>query len=361
MRRHAGQRQIGSRGVRLANLDHLRYEEPVRAPTIYDVARRAGVSHQTVSRYLSGFEGIRPETKSRVEAALKELDYRPNSAARALRLNRVNRIAALADALELTGPLRIVNGATTEAQRRGYVLDIIAMDGSDPESVDDAITLATDHQVSGILATAQTEVVLNRLNRRRLNVPLVIGVQVTLGKGGPPINELAGLVAAEHLWSLGHRRIGYLSGPAAWLAARSRRRGFEDRLTELGGSVAWVREGDWSPSSGHAVWTTLSPPDRAVSAVAAANDSMAVGLIYALAEAGLRVPDDISVVGTDDLPESGFLLPPLSTIAMDFEGEGALLMDQLLNLIEGPATSAPPPSLDPPRLIVRGSTRPFAT
>jgi DNA-binding LacI/PurR family transcriptional regulator len=333
------------------------YKEPVKSATIYDVARHAGVSSQTVSRFLAGFEGIRPETRARVEASLAALNYRPNSAARMLRLNRVNRLGVLAHSLGETGPSRIITGATMEAHRRGYVLDIIGMDGDDRESVDTALALSVEHQVAGILATAQTQVVLEQLRTFETDVPMIIDVAITAAGSDRPVNELAGWLAADHLLELGHRRVGYIGGPATWFAAHARQRGFEDRLRQGGGELVWVREGDWSARSGHAViGSTTREAD--VTAVAAGNDSMAIGAISALATSGVQVPHDVSVIGTDDLPESAYVLPSLSTVALDFEGEGRFVTSLLVDQVEGTQSDESALVLRAPIVKARGSTMP---
>lgn len=330
----------------------------MKSATIYDVARSAGVSHQTVTRYLRGFEGIRPATRERVEKAIAELDYKPNAAARQLRLNRVNRIAILAHRIEQTGPSRILSGMTRAAQERGFVAEIISMDGVDQMSVDTAIDLATEHQVAGVLASAQTEVVLERLTARSLSVPLIIDAHVIENESGRLVNEVAGRVAAEHLIDLGHRELGYLSGPDAWFAARERRKGFLDAAEERGAHVIWSGEGDWSPASGYDAWQKQRITDAGVTAVAVGNDSMAIGFIAAAAADGIHVPDEMSVIGTDDLAEARFLLPsPLSTVVIDFEGEGARLASELVALIEGGSAAAATVSSKPPRVEARRSTR----
>ncbi|NUP47749.1 MAG: LacI family DNA-binding transcriptional regulator [Catenulispora sp.] len=327
----------------------------MKPPTIYDVARLAGVSHQTVTRYLHGFEGIRPKTRERVAAALAELGYQPNAAARLLRTRRNNRIGVLADLINQSGPARILNGATELARQHGYVLDIVTTDGFSAESVSESLAVLTEHQVAGILATAQTNVVLDALRRNAPNVPMVIDVQSELGSELPSTGEAAGRCAAEHLFDLGHRRVGYLSGPTGSLAAQDRLNGFKCRTDELGGEIVWQRAGDWSPESGYAAWSGLSTDEREVTAVAAANDSMAIGLISVARATGLRVPEDLSVVGTDDLPEARYLLPPLSTVVMDFEGEGRVILAALLAQIEDEPFSEPI-RMTPPYVVARDST-----
>jgi DNA-binding LacI/PurR family transcriptional regulator len=332
----------------------------VKAATIYDVARKAGVSHQTVTRYLQGFEGIRPSTRERVAAALVELDYRPNTAARLLRSRQTNRIGVLADRLDESGPARILSGASQLAQERGYVLDIVVADGTSAESVAASLEMLTDHQVAGVLATAQTGIVFDALAALSVPTPMVLESQFGLVEGQPSVSEVAGRVAADFLLELGHREVGYISGSHIWLASEGRLKGFETRVRERGGRLAWVREGDWSAASGAAAWAALSATDREVTAVAAANDSMAMGFISAAHADGVIVPDDLSVLGNDDMPEAAYFLPALSTLEMDFENEGRFVLDTLIREIEG----LPPRddlTLGEPRIVVRASTAPLVS
>jgi DNA-binding LacI/PurR family transcriptional regulator len=333
-----------------------RPDRTVNAATIYDVARRAGVSHQTVTRFLHGYKGIRPETRARVEAALTELDYRPNSAARLLRSRRTNRIGVLADRIDQSGPARILAAASELAREKGYVLDIVVADGTSAESVAASLAMLLEHQVAGIFATAQTEVVLEELRRQAVAQPLVIDAEVGIGVEGVTVNEAAGRCAADHLLALGHRRIGYLSGPEVWLAGRERFAGFTRRLAEAGVEPVWTREGDWSVGSGDAAWRSLSKRDRSVTAVGVANDSMAIGLISGIHASGLSVPQDVSVVGTDDLPEARYIWPAMSTVVMDFEGEGRRVLETLLAKIEDKPEPGPI-TLAPPHIVERASTR----
>ncbi|MDN4612833.1 LacI family DNA-binding transcriptional regulator [Leifsonia sp. F6_8S_P_1B] len=324
----------------------------MKRATIYDVARLAGVSHQTVTRYLNGFEGIRPTTREKVQAALDELNYRPNGAARWLRSRQSNRIGILAHRMELSGPGRIVAGATTAARTRGYVLDIASMNGEDGESVDEALNVIMEHQIAGVFATAQTHVVRAAIESRGLDIPIAMDSAEGLSSTSLNPRALPGRLAAEHLAELGHRRVAYVSGPPVWIAANQRRQGFVEVAAERGLQVVWEYEGDWSAGSGYRAAAEL--PAEAT-AVALANDSMAIGLIYGLAERGIRVPDEVSVIGMDDAPESRFHLPPLSTIRLDFEGEGAYLMNMLIAKIEG-GDIGEVPRYHLPELVARGST-----
>jgi DNA-binding LacI/PurR family transcriptional regulator len=326
-----------------------------KLPTIYDVARVAGVSHQTVSRYLRGYGGIRPETADRVEQALKALDYKPNLAARFLRTRTSTRIGALAHEMGEMGPARIIQGASFGAREAGYVLDIVIVDEYDDRSISAAIDLLTDQQVAGIFATAQTDRVKAALEHHPINVPIFIDSQVQKAPEGSPSGITdAAKSAADHLLRLGHRRIATVTGPSEWLASRDRLDGFIGALAVQGLRPAAVVEGDWSPASGYRAGMAL-PFEDGITAVFAANDHMALGVLRALGERGLRVPEDVSLVGVDDIPEAEFLTPSLTTVRLDFEAEGRFAMNWLIAEIEGwPAPTLQRPV---PTLIVRDSTR----
>lgn len=333
----------------------------MKRATIYDVAARAGVSHQTVTRYLRGYEGMRETTREKVRLALHELDYQPNAAARQLRLRTSNRVAILADRLGQGGPALIVLGATRHLRERGFVSDILPIEATDPSSVDHAIDVVIGNRVAGILATAQTDIVLERLQYRSLNVPLVVSGPLVSAPDSRRGRAAARMVA-QHLVDLGHRRVGYVGGPDGWFASRDRRDGFVSVLRERGVTVAWTRTGDWSGHSGHAAWRSLSAEELDVTAIAAANDSTALGVMAAATDAGLRIPSDLSVVGIDDADESKFVRPALTTVRLNFEGEGALLAERLLGQVlhqgsspeSSTAVTAPLNGLDP-LLVVRDS------
>ena len=326
----------------------------MKRATIYDVARHAGVSHQTVTRFLNGFEGIRPTTRAKVQAAIDELNYRPNGAARWLRSRQSNRIGILAHRMELSGPGRIIAGATTAARSRGYVLDIASMDGEDAASVDAALDVVMEHQIAGVFATAQTDVVRIAVENRGIDVPISIDSGEGLASSGANPRAHPGQLAGMHLADLGHRHVAFVNGPGVWIASVERRNGFLHVVRERGLDLVWESEGDWSAEAGYRAAREL--PSE-VTAVALANDSMAIGLIFGLAERGIRVPDDVSVIGMDDAPESRFHLPSLSTIRLDFEGEGAYLMNILIAKIEGEDV-AEVPGYRLPELVQRASTAP---
>ena len=338
--------------------------------TIYDVATRAGVSHQTVSRFLRGFEGIRPETRAKVEAALAELEYRPNSAARFLRLKRTNRIALLADNMHLSGPARTIASATEAARDLGYVTDIVTMDGGDERSVREALDLVLSQQIAGLVLMAQTAIARTAVEQRDISMPVGRDFGLVVDGTGESLGVRAGRVAAEHLIELGHRRAAYVAGPEQWLVARERQEGFTVAFTAGGGEVVSSATGDWSAESGFTAARrlldegALGTPggagrsrDGGATAVAVANDTMAMGLLAALAEAGVSVPGDVSVVGNDDAPEARYMVPPLTTVDLDFAREGVLVVSSLIARIEGRETD-PVIHVPTPALVTRASTAP---
>jgi DNA-binding LacI/PurR family transcriptional regulator len=324
-----------------------------KSPTIYDVAALAGVSHQTVARYLRGDTTVRTANAEKMDAALATLNYRPNPVAKQLRMRKTNRVGVLIDQITQSGPARILSGALEAARAAGYVLDIVIADDHDAEATASALEFLASNRVAGIVALAQTDVIISELRRASASVPVVVDA---LPGVMPSVGELVGTLVADHLAELGHTRVGYVGGPMVEFSAIGRAKGFVNRTRDRGGEVVWTRQGDWSAASGLAAWESLDPDQRDVTAIACGNDSMAIGLISAAMRSGVGVPSDLSVIGTDDLPDAQYLNPPLTTVAMDFEAEGRHLMAQLLSKVDD---KLPPPQgeLPLPRLVARESTR----
>lgn len=324
--------------------------------TIYDVARYAGVSHQTVSRLLKGYEGIRPETREKVEQALRDLNYRPNQAARSLATSRSHRIGALAYEMFEMGPSKMMQGASVGAREAGYLLDIVSLDPSDDHAIDTAIQLLDQHDLAGIIASAPTERVRQALLAVPFSVPLYIEGELEDDHPSSPrsVNGLGTRLQVDHLVGLGHRRILYLSGPRQWFAATNGERAYEAALAAHGLPSMPALEGDWSARSGYDAAARI-PTDGSVTAVVSANDQMALGVLRRLSERGVHVPQQISVVGFDDIPESQFFIPPLTTVRVDFDQQGRHAVGMLLSMIEGgdePSAEGSPP----PQLVARDSS-----
>jgi DNA-binding LacI/PurR family transcriptional regulator len=328
---------------------------PERA-TIYDVAKLAGVSHQTVSRLLQGYDGIRPATRERVESALKELDYRPNLAARSLATSRSQRIGALVYELLEVGPSKTIQGASDAARHAGYVLDIVTLDPTDEHAVDQAFAVMRQQDLAGILAFAPMDLLTDRIQHADFSVPLLLETDVDEGAAAShtSLSDAGMDQIVDYLVSIGHRDFFHVSGPLQWWASRNRATAYEAALARHGLESRGSFEGNWSSASGYRTGLEL-PLDRGVTALVAANDQMALGLVRALSERGVSVPADMSVTGFDDIPESEFFLPPLSTVRVDYEQQGRNLMNRFLALIGDRHATQDAPQR-PPELVVRAST-----
>ncbi len=326
-----------------------------RPATIYDVAQAAGVSHQTVSRYLKGFTGIRPETRAKVERALHELDYRPNLTARSLTTGRSHRIGALTHEIDQFGPSKILGAASAAARDAGYVLDVVTLDTSDVASINEALALITQHDLEGVIALSSTDEMTEAFSQVDFRVPVVIATEPEEQHDGRSQLATVGLPALlAHLADLGHRRIVHIAGPARWSAARNRRRLLEQEAERAGIRISTVVEGDWSARSGYEAIRNLADLDA--TAVVAANDQMALGAMLTLSERGFDVPGDVSVTGIDDLPDAAYYSPPLTTLRMDFAAQGRAAANELIGRVEGART--PEPAAPASELIVRRSTGP---
>lgn len=328
----------------------------VRAPTIYDVARRAGVSHQTVSRYLKGHEGIRPGTREKVKLALDDLNYRPNFTARSLATSKSHRIAVLASGLALSGPGQTVQGLANAARSAGYLIDIIAIDVNDSQSIASAVELLGQQEFAGIVVVAVSDEVHAALVGIDYGVPVYVdsGPADLLSPGGESYNANGISQLVDHLVELGHHDLVHLAGPSNWLAARNRAAAFRARIQHHRLPLHNVIEGDWSAQSGYDAMMAVTPGDH-VTGVVAANDQMALGAVHALHRRGLSVPNDVSVTGFDDILDTAHYLPPLTTIRIDFEQQGSFLFEYILAAIEGTAGENPISALSA-QLIVREST-----
>jgi len=345
---------------------------PQRPPTIYDVARLAGVSHQTVSRYLKGDEGLRPANRQRVIRALAELRYTPNLNARSLASRRPRRVAVFTQEIGLVGPGRVLQGAIAEARRAGYLLDVITLDVGDRAAIDDAIGRVAGPDVAGILALASTDEMIGALGGTDFRVPTFVAAErddalatgTTGTTGATGVDAETGEAAqssargmrliVDHLAGLGHRRLFLIAGPRGWVAARNRELSYDNAVRERGLTSVGTAYGDWSAASGYAAGRALAP-DAGVTAVVAANDQMALGAVLALTEAGRPVPADVSVTGMDDMAEAAYVCPPLTTIRLDFEEQGRDAFRRLLAQLDHEALA---PLRMPATLVVRSSSGP---
>lgn len=329
--------------------------------TMYDVARLAGVSHQTVSRLLQGKDRIRPELRERIEAAVRELGYRPNLAARSLATRTSHRIGALVYDMHESGPRQIMAGANDAARAAGYFLDTVSLDPHDEAALAAGINVLEQQDLAGILAFAPTDAMRQRLEGARFRVPIYVGTEDDDGDDStrPNANLIGATRAVEHLVALGHRDIVHVSGPADWPSARLRARACRDILASHELTLVADIAGDWSPASGFAAARRLIDAGllSRTSAIFCANDQMALGVLAALAGAGVSVPGQVSVIGMDDIAEAAYMFPSLSSVPMNFAVQGHFALERLLAQIDGrdPVGTT---SLVATQVVQRASTAP---
>ena len=322
----------------------------VRAVGVRDVAARAGVSTQTVSRVLNGHPHIRPETRQRVLDAIQALGYRINNAARALGTSTTRTIGVVASDAALYGPAEGVAALEAAARAKGRWIATAYADASDASAVEAAVGHLLAQGVDGIVLVAPHTLTLEAATRAAPGVPIVAlhgGASMALQSAG------AGL-AVEHLVELGHRRIAEVAGPGDWLEATARSRGVAETLAASGLAVVARWEGDWSAAAGHALAGVIAESldgDEAPTALAVANDQMALGLIAGLRARGIDVPRALSIVGFDDNPDSAFYLPALTTVRLDLASEARRVVAEVVGV---GAVASP----EHPRLVVRDSAIP---
>jgi DNA-binding LacI/PurR family transcriptional regulator len=322
------------------------------------VADLAGVSQKTVSRVMNGEPYVKEEVRLRVLQAAQELGYRRNNAARALHSGRTRRIGVVSLGSALYGPASMLFELERVARSTGYSLSMVATFEDDPGGVAGAIESLLTEGVDGIVLSepidegenVQLDVDVPVLSLGRF--PGLSGPRIVItGVNGPE----AGRMATEHLLSLGHSTVWHVAGPQRWWSARDRLDGWRTALRGAGAvEPPWI-EGDWSPASGYAAGSRLARnPD--VTAVFVANDDMAIGVMRAFAEAGRSVPDDVSVVGLDDIPAAAFQSPPLTTVRQDFGALARQGLESLVRQIEAPTDETPGVTQPPMCLVVRRST-----
>jgi DNA-binding LacI/PurR family transcriptional regulator len=332
-----------------------------RALGLSDVAARAGVSHQTVSRVVNGHPNVAPSTRERVQQAITELGYRPNAAARALVTGSTRTLGLVTSHINQYGPAQTLLGLEKAARAAGYSLSVAVLDEDSESAMREAVDRFVSQSVDAVIALSTYGQAVEALRRFESPVPL-IAVQVGRDDARPTVwvdQEFGGALATRHLLALGHRTVHHVTGPTDSMEARGRLQGWRSELLAAGAPVPPVVCGDWWPQSGHDAGRELVARMRSgvgpeVTAVFVANDQMALGLLNALHEAGLSVPGDVSVVGFDDVPEAGFFTPPLTTVRQDFAELGRRGVQLVLARLRGQAAEADPVL---PQLLVRSTTR----
>ena len=329
-----------------------------RAPALVDVAALAGVSHQTVSRVLNDNPHVAPATRARVRQAIDQLGYRRNMSARALSTGRSNVLGVIAPSSTLYGPSAIVAGLNRAARDAAMTFTIEQLTELDRTSLHDAVDRLLGQGIAGLLLVLPTDTaaeVVSSVVPRGTPVVTVDRPQDD-DVSTVSVDQHAGAVlATRHLLDQGHDTVWHVAGPVDWNDSRAREAGWADTLKAAGVDEPPVVRGDWSPASGYQAGRMLARiPD--CTAVFAANDHMALGIMRAMHEAGRAIPDDVGIVGFDGVPESEYFTPPLTTILQDFAAVGQASVELLVEQINRQTTPART-VLIPPALIERASSR----
>jgi LacI family transcriptional regulator len=334
--------------------------------TIKDVAKEAGVSTQTISRVINERPDVAPETRQLVLEVIDRLGYHPSELARSLIHRRSLTLGVVTAGLKYIGPNRTLNGITTKAEELGYAILLKELPNFYVEHVQPILKFLLARQVDGIL-WAVPEVGNNRdwLAEGVGNVPVPI-IFLTMSFrpdvfGISVDNYAGGVLATQHLLDQGRKNIAHLSGPSDWWEARQRKKAWQETLEKAGRKVEdrYSVEGNWSASSGEPAFEQLLNQYPEMDAIFVANDQMALTVLQAAYKKGMRVPDDLAIVGFDNIAESPYFWPALSTINQNQHELGCRGVQELVNKIEAVRNNE---SLEPlnilltPELIIRESS-----
>lgn len=332
-----------------------------RGPSIQDVARLAGVSSQTVSRVSTNAQNVAPATRERVIDAMRKLGYTPNTAARALRNGKFRTIGVITQKIDRTGESLTLAAIVEALAERGYTMNLVQAQHPETGELRTASAMLTNQAIDGLIIVRSGNV-----ERSALALPPTLPVVVTdsrlIGQYPSVVSDqVTGTQAAiDHLLGLGHSTVHHISGDLDSHPAASRMAAWRQRLL-LNGIVppdAFI--GDWTAKSGYEAGLKIAK-DPEITAVFCANDEMAFGLMRALHENSRRVPQDVSVIGFDDISLGEFAAPPLSTVRQDFDHIGRELVRMVMEQIETGDHKHVLQTLVPTRLLVRGTSGPPAS
>jgi len=335
--------------------------------TIKDVAQAAGVSTQTVSRVMNKFSYVSGETRQRVEAVVEQLGYYPSTLARSLIQRRSYTLGVVTFGLKYIGPSRTLNGIADKADELGYMLLMKELNNFDTYRIDDVIDSLLARQVDGILWVAP-EIGDNHIwveeRMDKITVPvLFLAMQPRDGIPSVAIDNFQGAVMAiQHLLDCGRKKIGHISGPLSWWEADERKRGWRVTLDTAGFDTSEQRcaEGNWSSASGEQAFIQLLESFPDMDAVFVANDQMALSVLREACRRGISVPEQLAVVGFDNIPESAYFYPSLTTISQDLQLLGEQAVQNVVEMIQawqGNQTVIAQSTLIQPTLVVRESSK----
>jgi DNA-binding LacI/PurR family transcriptional regulator len=332
-------------------------EPSARRVSQADVAALAGVSSQTVSRVSNGLDNVDASTRDRVVAAMEQLGYRPNSAARALRTGRFRSIGVILFSLSTFGNMKTLDAVATAAAEAGYSITLMPVQKATQNAVAGAFDRLSEQAVDGIIILIEAHI----LDSSDVTLPVGVPVVIVDSDAGDhyavvDADQAQGArLATEHLLELGHETVFHLAGPTSSYSAARRTQSWRETLERRGRLVPAPIIGDWTVDSGYRAGVELAARDD-VTAVFAANDQMALGILRAMHEAGRAVPGEVSVVGFDDMAEAEAFWPPLTTVHQDFNEVGHRSIRALVAAIEGEGHAGT--DIVPTRLVLRASTAP---
>jgi DNA-binding LacI/PurR family transcriptional regulator len=329
----------------------------LRPASILDVAAAAGVSYQTVSRVINGHPNVKQATRELVLAAIEELGFRPNRAARLLRGGIARSVTVLTPNTSLYGYQAALQGIEEAARNAGFAVGVRVVESSQPVEVADAVTRAIGPGGS-LIVIAYDQAGTKTLDAVPPDVPMAALVETPASDPGPERpwvwldDRKAAVQATRYLLSLGHPTVHYLAIPSSTHTSQ-RQAGWREALEEAGAPVPAPLQCGWTPRSGYETGQVLAS-DPGVTAVLCGNDDLALGVMRAMHGAGRAIPGDVSVVGFDDMPVAEFLTPPLTTVRLDFAELGRVCFALLLALTERKET-LPHARRPEPELIIRES------
>ena len=334
--------------------------------TIKDVARTAGVSTQTVSRVINNRSDVSMETRTRVQQVISSLGYSPNVFARNLSRGRSNTLGVIGYGLVYYGTSSVLTGIESKANELGFSLTLSLIDRVEPSKVDRILYDFFSRRVEGIIWAVPSDITtFDSLAGKfaKVQTPLIYINKSPNGSDHVTAldNRLGGKLATEHLLHQGYQRVGIVTGPSTWWEAQERLNGWQEVVKAAGylNIDSLIVEGDWNPPSGDVGLHALLDRDPEIDAVFVSNDQMALGALQAARRLGLSIPENLGIVGFDDIPEAAYFYPPLTTIRQDTRKLGAIAVEQMNALIEAHhegETLEPETLWLEPRLIVRESS-----
>lgn len=329
--------------------------EKIKKPNIYDVAKLAGVSHQTVSRVINKAEYIKDDTRTKVQSAMEELGYVPNAAARALVTSKSKIVGILVSDIVYHGPAGMMHAMEKEARRGGFFAISASVDPLDGKSIAQGIEHLRRLGIEGLVVITPQSDSVQAVERLVTDIPVVFIDSPNNSKElSAELDNFSGAKrATEHLISLGHKQIVHVAGPTGWFDSAPRVAGYEAAM-ESAHLQPKVIPGDWTVPTGYEIGRDLDIEADKVTAIFAANDHLALGLMRALRQRGYSIPERVSIIGFDDVPEAAYYEPPLTTMRPDFAELGRVAMEMMLGHINREETLRADTLV--PELIIREST-----